>query len=88
MAEGNSAYINTGAGAGRRITLEFADGEHSIPDWAVEHIGLEELQGDAAALKAISFEDFMSATVGELSAASLRQFQTRFVSQHMGQFLR
>ncbi|MBA3241169.1 MAG: hypothetical protein H0T60_08070 [Acidobacteria bacterium] len=88
MAEASNTYFNTGAASGRRVTVAFADGEHSVPAWVVAHIGLEELQNDAASLKAISFEDFIAATVSELSSEHLRRFQSQFIARHMGQFQR
>lgn len=84
MAE--AAYVNTGAHDGKPLMLRFADGEHTVPAWAVARVGAHELQSDPAGLALITFAAFMQALVEEMSSAHVRQIGATLVAQHFGRF--
>ena len=79
MNEANS-YVNTGASLAEPATLTFADGERTVPEWIVGHLGgPQRLQESAAQFARITYAEFLKAFDQAAARQHLNQLGSQFV---------
>ena len=83
-AEGGDFYANTGVRRAKPLRLQFADGEHAVPDWVVAEMGEETLLAIAADLAHHTFEEFSTSFSRQLASERLAGFQESFIAAHFG----
>jgi hypothetical protein len=72
------------------LTLDFADGPRTLPDWVVVSLGEEQLKDKTflLAIKKVKYATFMQKFQFELERSWLRQTQKDFVAAHMTELQR